>query len=821
MSISSSLSALALRQVLGGICRAAGLEAGAAAVEAVTETIVRRFTDHSQRLAVALQKASDSAWRALEVSLAGDSWWQRVQRAFARAEDRAFREQVAAFLKATPLAGLSGHGEEFREQCLRELRQARSRSLLDDPAPPEELAASAGRFAAFTDPHAFLEAEWQAVASLADSLRAAGLPSLAHLIGLRTGPDLPLLVLAVRYFFRRQIEEDAELFRGLAAGQLEHLGQAQEEGFAALEQALREHGARLEETLANVQSVVVETHADVRDIKSAMERQARQLEAVGQAVLRAAAPPPAPAACREQDIRRDMLNALLTTPHRRLEQVWPIHQELVQKDPRFYVHLAAWYHDKGKVRDHKEVSIATLALSDFPGHREVGLALLRTLPPYQVARVVDFVHGRKDTCLRIRREVVPMPTEPIRHKQPRPKRPRQPKMHTVRTVTREVVGDFGLFRSVPQSMRTEIVRYLREREASPEWFDSTALVARKALKRLYSVLHIRPGERAQAILFDDRPPADSRVAGLKRLADCNDPAEQGRALVEARVPFRIAVSVLKQVTPEVLEGLIDRMSPQELINNLTLLQRYGALTDANLKALVELKLEEAATDTRVSALKVDKALGAVALSAELRQRLETVGDVQIKAAGRIRRPTAVLIDKSGSMELAIEVGKRVAAMISAACESRLFVYAFDTMAFPIEAAGTTWAAWKKAFEGVRASGSTACGAPLELMLRRKQAVEQIIVVTDEEEYDPPFFVESLQKYRQTLGVDPAVCFVRVPDSSRRLEDRCRAAGIVTSAFDFTGDYYALPNLVPLLEPPSEMDLLLEIMDYPLPQRRPG
>jgi hypothetical protein len=160
-------------------------------------------------------------------------------------------------------------------------------------------------------------------------------------------------------------------------------------------------------------------------------------------------------------------------------------------------------------------------------------------------------------------------------------------------------------------------------------------------------------------------------------------------------------------------------------------------------------------------------------------------------------------------------------MISAACEKELYVYAFDTMAFPVEPAGTDWAAWRKAFEGVQAGGETSCGIAVEMLRRRKQAVEQIIVVTDEEEYNPPFFVDSLQKYRQALGVDPAVCFVRVPDSSRRLEEQCKRAGIVAATFDFNGDYYSLPNLVALLEPPSETDLLLEIMDYPLPVRKPG
>ena len=32
------------------------------------------------------------------------------------------------------------------------------------------------------------------------------------------------------------------------------------------------------------------------------------------------------------------------------------------------------------------------------------------------------------------------------------------------------------------------------------------------------------------------------------------------------------------------------------------------------------------------------------------------------------------------------------------------------------------------------------------------------------------------------------------------------------------DYYSLPNLVPLLARPSRLDLLMEIMEYPLPKR---
>src|SRR5258705_4403496 len=109
-------------------------------------------------------------------------------------------------------------------------------------------------------------------------------------------------------------------------------------------------------------------------------------------------------ATNEQDVRLRLLNTLLTTPHRKLEEIWPVHRDMVAGDPRFYVRLAAWYSDHGDVRDHKEMFVIALVMSDFAGHRDTGLAMLRELPPYQVARVVDFIHGRKTTrtvCERI------------------------------------------------------------------------------------------------------------------------------------------------------------------------------------------------------------------------------------------------------------------------------------------------------------------------------------------------------------------------------------------------------------------------------------
>ena len=274
---------------------------------------------------------------------------------------------------------------------------------------------------------------------------------------------------------------------------------------------------------------------------------------------------------------------------------------MVEQDPRFYVRLAAWYHDHGDVRDHKEMFIVTLVLSAFEGHRDVGLALLRGLPPYQVVRVLDFIHGRKAT-----RKVRAAAAEGQAAASARRVAVAEAE---VAAPVATVVEEFGLFRNPPRALRTEIVRYLREREAEPDWFDSTVLVARKALKRMYALLHVAPGERAQKILFDEDPPADSRLFALKELARAESPADQARAIVEHAIPYRVAATVIKQMTPTVLLALIERMSPQELINNLGALQRRGRVRQRRTsRPLIEAKLEEAKTAERVSAFKAEEAM---------------------------------------------------------------------------------------------------------------------------------------------------------------------------------------------------------------------
>ena len=119
---------------------------------------------------------------------------------------------------------------------------------------------------------------------MARDLREAGYGRLAWLLAQRPQQGDGVLVAAVRYFFRRAIEEDPKLFQGLAFSQLERLGDAQEQGFTALAAAMTQQGERLEELLADVRVVVVETHSAVLDLQGQIEGQGGQIQEIGQAV---------------------------------------------------------------------------------------------------------------------------------------------------------------------------------------------------------------------------------------------------------------------------------------------------------------------------------------------------------------------------------------------------------------------------------------------------------------------------------------------------------------------------------------------------------
>jgi tetratricopeptide (TPR) repeat protein len=282
------LAVLALRPLVGYALTALGIPGGellAAGVGKVVGFLGDKFKDESQRLPLALKNANEKAWQALEVALTGETFWKRLT---AKGEDIGFAQQIRTFLDhVATLPELEGKSD-FRQRCLDDLRKARQKGILTGTNyDTNQLARLTGEFARYADPVGLLDAEWNFIGQLAVSLEKEGHASLANLLKLRPPQGMPmsLLVIGVRYYFRRAIEEDGKLFQGVAYAKLEALGEAQQKGFAALSDALASQGQRLEELLGDVQFVVLETHSDVREMKAvAVEMQATVVATHGKAL---------------------------------------------------------------------------------------------------------------------------------------------------------------------------------------------------------------------------------------------------------------------------------------------------------------------------------------------------------------------------------------------------------------------------------------------------------------------------------------------------------------------------------------------------------
>jgi formylglycine-generating enzyme required for sulfatase activity len=285
MSLVGKLICFGFRQVIGAV---AGDEAGDIAGKAaapVIQFVEQRFTDHSSTLPKALTNANNRAWQSLSIALAGDSFLDKINVFFASGDYKGMREQVQHFLQDKNI-GFEGASADFRRRCLIELKMAKQAGKLTVPNPlaPKDVARQTASFQRYADPKGMMDGAEQVIGQIADEM-ASEYPNLAKL--LRHGPNggPPLLISAFTYFFRREVETNDELARGLVFDGLRQLSAAQEKAFGEVNRALTSLGdqfeqvfeqlVRIETVVVETQSVVVETHGAVLDMQAELQRLGR------------------------------------------------------------------------------------------------------------------------------------------------------------------------------------------------------------------------------------------------------------------------------------------------------------------------------------------------------------------------------------------------------------------------------------------------------------------------------------------------------------------------------------------------------------------
>jgi hypothetical protein len=97
------------------------------------------------------------------------------------------------------------------------------------------------------------------------------------------------------------------------------------------------------------------------------------------------------------------------------------------------------------------------------------------------------------------------------------------------------------------------------------------------------------------------------------------------------------------------------------------------------------------------------------------------------------------------------------------------------------------------------------------------------MITDEAENSPPAFLKAYEAYCTAMNVRPSVHMLRCGAFGNEISAKLERAGVELSKYDIKGatDYYSLPQICSYLTKPSKLDLLMEIMNFELPKRKPA
>jgi tetratricopeptide (TPR) repeat protein/Tol biopolymer transport system component len=229
----------------------------------VSTTLLGHLRDPASRLGKALQQAHEQTWLVVEAALAGPSLWQRL---LASGEERALVERLqSALLVAVPRLCAEKSGQEFCQRCRVELQDAKRRGLLDPQADWETVVAEVGQLCQYRQPNEVLQAENRLLDRTAERLREEGYEALAWLVSLPldTSAEVRLLPVLVRYFFRRALERDDELYRQVSFDLLDNLSQQMESALGEVHQGLAVLGERLLAPLQALRAEVVQSRQDI------------------------------------------------------------------------------------------------------------------------------------------------------------------------------------------------------------------------------------------------------------------------------------------------------------------------------------------------------------------------------------------------------------------------------------------------------------------------------------------------------------------------------------------------------------------------------
>ena len=467
--------------------------------------------------------------------------------------------------------------------------------------------------------------------------------------------------------------------------------------------------------------------------------------------------------------------------HGDLKPYVPIMRRVTQENPELAAHFLSWNKLNGQVRD---------SLVALP-------AITLTVPQFDDAELLD-------------NSLAHMASLPLRDF-----------MRSLRFAKEAGVGAAGRSRT----MKRLVLRYLRTLESDQSKWKRIALQHRDSLREAYAMFHVKPSSDFQNAVIYGRAldktkmelPHGSAFHALDNLRKM-PPLEAAGAIMTHRFPFMAILKAFGGLPkdPDILVATIARMTPTELTTNTKGLMARGLKTEGKIKAAYEEALGKKDKPGRgpANVLKATTAMEAIedeGIKAKLQMKQERALD-----AMSVEGDWLVLADKSGSMSSAIETARLVSGTLSRLGKGRVSLIFFDTVPYFYDATGKTYEEILEQTKRVNAGGGTSIGCGLLMAVQKQVPIDGIVVVSDGEENQNPYFYHQYAALVQALGKQPPVHFFKVGSGEPFIRSM-ESAGYPVNTIELGGktvDRYSVVGLVSVLNT-QHYGLLETIMDTPL------
>jgi 60 kDa SS-A/Ro ribonucleoprotein len=249
-----------------------------------------------------------------------------------------------------------------------------------------------------------------------------------------------------------------------------------------------------------------------------------------------------------------------------------------------------------------------------------------------------------------------------------------------------------------------------------------------------------------------------QIAAFEALKRADNDEQRIRHINEGRLPHEVVTGTV-QPTPAVWQAILHQLPLFALLRNLNTLDRVGILDENRDYISRRLTDREALQKAKIMPFRFVNAFEQVH-KAWMRDVLRQAVEMCFANLPVLNGRSAIFLDISGSMSGEfIRIGSVFALALFKLSGGQAIFWLFDTEVYDAQA--SLHDSILSQAEKIKARGGTDTGAPLRALRSSREKVDNIIMITDEQQNTGSPFYNELQSYRRKYNPDTRAFIIDV------------------------------------------------------------